>query len=99
MNEVESLVEPLSVGIKKIIEDRDRSTVLVSQKENEIADNVIRNMKNVLLNLEAVNHLTGSEVVCIATGLEKRMRQIYKDSNISKVSVRAKIKRFLESLR
>ncbi len=78
--EVKTFIEPIAKGIQEVLEERDRSVLLVSKKEHEIADNVIRNLKRVVYDLEAVSHLKGSEVACIVTGLEKGMRHIYKEN-------------------
>jgi len=83
--EVDNIIDPIKLATKEIIEEMHRSQDLVANRENEIADNVIKNMNNVLLNLKAVDHLTGSEVACIATGLEKGMRAIYKEITMGKM--------------
>jgi len=84
--EVNDFVDPIKVASRKIIEEMHRSHTLVAQREHEIAENVIRNINKVLMGLDAVSHLTGSEVACIATGLEKGMRAIYKEITVSKMS-------------
>jgi len=76
-NELEVVLKPLNIYVDSLIVDRDNLSGLVTIREKEIAENVLRNIDRFITDCPEIQNIEVKPILALSKHIKKEIMKVY----------------------